>query len=183
VKVRLNWSSPPRLSTLPDPFERFGEETGPPTVRVRTIPIGKAEQSPGSLRSLWGSPRAVATLLRINMEIDVRDVLPAIRVPTLVLHRTADHIAEGQGRYLAEQIPGATFVEVPGEGHVGSAAEVAPIPDEIERSSTGSGKWAGRLNANRIGSSPPSCSPTSSGRASVRRKSGDEWHVYTVAVD
>jgi class 3 adenylate cyclase len=70
----------------------------------------------------------------MNLAIDVRDVLPAIRVPTLVLHNTVDPWVEvGNGRYLAEHIPGATYVELPDEGHIPSAATSGPFLDEIER--------------------------------------------------
>jgi pimeloyl-ACP methyl ester carboxylesterase len=48
-------------------------------------------------------------------EVDVRAVLPAIRVPTLVVHHTDDPIVEpAKGRYVAENIPGAKYVELPG---------------------------------------------------------------------
>ena len=55
----------------------------------------------------------------MNAEIDVRDVLPLVRVPTLVLHRTGDrclHVEEG--RYVAGLVPGAQFVELPGDDHL-----------------------------------------------------------------
>jgi len=65
------------------------------------------------------SPRAALSLARLNTSIDVRQVLPAIRVPTLVLHRSGDrdsHIDEG--RYIASHIPTAKFVELPGDDHL-----------------------------------------------------------------
>jgi pimeloyl-ACP methyl ester carboxylesterase/class 3 adenylate cyclase len=64
------------------------------------------------------SPAAVEQLSRMNIDIDVRHVLASIRVPTLVLHRRDDEgpvVAEG--RYVAEHIPGAEFVELPGADH------------------------------------------------------------------
>jgi class 3 adenylate cyclase len=64
---------------------------------------------------LSASPGAARDLSRMNMEIDVRQVLPAIRVPTLVLNRAEDQA--DQGRYLAAQIPGARYVELPGRDH------------------------------------------------------------------
>jgi class 3 adenylate cyclase/esterase/lipase len=80
------------------------------------------------------SPGASVALARMNLAIDVRDVLPTIRVPTLVLHHTHDPwVHVGNGRYLAEHIPGATYVELPDEGHVPSAATSGPFLDEIER--------------------------------------------------
>jgi class 3 adenylate cyclase/pimeloyl-ACP methyl ester carboxylesterase len=80
------------------------------------------------------SPGAEEALDLMNMQIDVRHVLPAIRVPTLVLHRPLDtDVPIEHGRYIAQRIPGATFVELPGAGHVGSAAELPPIMEEMER--------------------------------------------------
>ena len=71
------------------------------------------------LERLGASPGADLTLLQMNAEIDVRHVLPAIRVPTLILHRAGDRTLPSSGsRFMAEQIPGAKFVELPGGDHV-----------------------------------------------------------------
>src|SRR5207237_3075745 len=65
------------------------------------------------------SPSAVMALRRMNREIDARPVLPAIRVPTLVMHRLGDSaVSVDAGRYLAANIPGARYVELPGTDHV-----------------------------------------------------------------
>jgi len=65
------------------------------------------------------SPRAALALARMNTLIDVRDVLPAIRVPTLVMHRVDDRDANiEEGRYIAARIPGAQFLELPGSDHL-----------------------------------------------------------------
>jgi pimeloyl-ACP methyl ester carboxylesterase len=64
------------------------------------------------------SPQMAEEILRKNVEIDVREVLPTISVPTLVVHATGDPIVPiANGRYLAENIPGARFVELAGEIH------------------------------------------------------------------
>ena len=64
------------------------------------------------------SPGTIAAFERMNMLIDVRDVLPAIHVPTLVVHRTGDEVVKVEaGRFLAERIRGARFVELPGADH------------------------------------------------------------------
>ena len=84
------------------------------------------------------SPGAAAALLRMNSYIDVRDVLPTIRVPMLVLHRTGDHDVDvAEGRYLASKIPGARFVELPGDDHWISAGNPDEIAGEIESFLTG----------------------------------------------
>ena len=65
------------------------------------------------------SPSAVIAIRRMNSEIDARHVLPAIRVPTLIMHRIGDSaISVELGRYLAANIPGARYVELPGTDHV-----------------------------------------------------------------
>ena len=80
------------------------------------------------------SPGARLALARMNMDIDVRHVLPAIRVPTLVLNRVGDSPdVVGGSRYLAQHIPGARHVELPGVDHVIFAGDPEPYLVEIER--------------------------------------------------
>ena len=80
------------------------------------------------------SPGAIAAFERMNMEIDVRQVLPAIHTPTLVLHRTGDRVVDvGAGRFMAEQIPGARFVELPGEDHSPFTGGFEPLVEATER--------------------------------------------------
>jgi pimeloyl-ACP methyl ester carboxylesterase len=84
------------------------------------------------------SPGAAVTLLRMNTEIDIRAVLPTIRVPALVLHRTNDVEAKiEEGRWIAEQIPGARFVELPGADHLPWVGDQDSILDEVEEFLTG----------------------------------------------
>lgn len=79
------------------------------------------------------SPGAAVAYARMNREIDVRQVLPAIRVPTLVINRggEAPEIVEGS-RYLAEHIQGARHVELPGEDHAIFAGDPDAFLGEIE---------------------------------------------------
>ncbi len=84
------------------------------------------------------SPGAAVALVRMNMEIDTRHVLPAIRVPTLVLHRAGDRmVSVEQGRYLAEHISKAKYVELPGDDHAPWIGDQDAILDEIEEFLTG----------------------------------------------
>jgi pimeloyl-ACP methyl ester carboxylesterase len=84
------------------------------------------------------SPGAAQALIRMNTAIDVRDVLPTIRVPTLILHRTGDRDASvEEGRWIAERIPAAEFVELPGEDHLPWAGDQDRLLDEVERFLTG----------------------------------------------
>ncbi len=73
-----------------------------------------------------------------HSEIDTRRVLPTIRVPTLVLTRTGDRdVTVDEGRWLASQIPGARFVELPGDEHLLWAGDQDGLLDEIEQFLTG----------------------------------------------
>jgi class 3 adenylate cyclase len=84
------------------------------------------------------SPGAAISVMRMNMEIDVRHVLSSIRVPTLILHRTGDRLTPvGQGRYLASKVPGAMYVELPGDDHSPFAGDMARLIDEVEEFLTG----------------------------------------------
>jgi len=87
---------------------------------------------------LGASPRAAIALARMNALIDVRHVLPAIRVPTLVIHRADDvRVKVEAGRVLAAAIPGARYVEVPGTDHPIWTGDVDRVMDEIEEFLTG----------------------------------------------
>jgi pimeloyl-ACP methyl ester carboxylesterase len=83
------------------------------------------------------SPRMSRAVLRLDMELDIRDVVPSIRVPTLVIHRTDDAIPVEGARWLAEQIPDARFVELAGEDHWPWITDPDEIVDEVEEFLTG----------------------------------------------
>jgi len=84
------------------------------------------------------SPRGAHDLILMNSKADVREALPLVQAPTLVLHRTGDRDANvEEGRYIAERIPGARFVELPGEDHV-PHMNPDQILDEVEEFLTGS---------------------------------------------
>jgi pimeloyl-ACP methyl ester carboxylesterase len=84
------------------------------------------------------SPGAALELARWNTEIDVRHVLPAIRVPALVLHRRDDQDANvEEGRYIAAQIPGARFVELAGADHIPWVGDSDALLDDVEEFLTG----------------------------------------------
>jgi pimeloyl-ACP methyl ester carboxylesterase/DNA-binding NarL/FixJ family response regulator len=78
------------------------------------------------------SPGAAVALARMNTHLDVSGVLPVIRVPTLVMHRRADHVASIQeGRYIAAHIPGAKFVELDGGDHLPFIGQSGKILDVL----------------------------------------------------
>lgn len=109
-------------------------------------PIGLETFSPGiaqdeTVRKWWAhllrmsaSPAAVIALNNMNFEIDIRHVLPAIRVPTLLLHAVGDRsVSVSASRYMAQQIPGAKYVELPGTDHMPVRGNSEAVLNEIQR--------------------------------------------------
>ena len=87
---------------------------------------------------LSASPTSAVALGRMNTQIDIRSVLPIIRVPTLVLHRQGDRETKiEEGRYIANQIPGARFVELPGRDHLVFVGRIDEVLGEVEEFLTG----------------------------------------------
>ncbi|HEV3234448.1 MAG TPA: alpha/beta hydrolase, partial [Candidatus Dormibacteraeota bacterium] len=84
------------------------------------------------------SPAQLDIYMRSNSAIDIRAVLPSIRVPTLVIHRKDDALVEvGHGRYLAEHIPGAKYVELDGGDHWPWFGDTDAVVEEVEEFLTG----------------------------------------------
>ncbi len=84
------------------------------------------------------SPATARALARTRLESDLRQVLPAIQVPTLIVHRKDNRAVRVEhGRYLAEHIPGARYVEVPGDEHLPYVGDSDAIVAEIEEFLTG----------------------------------------------
>jgi pimeloyl-ACP methyl ester carboxylesterase/DNA-binding winged helix-turn-helix (wHTH) protein len=113
-------------------------------------PVGIDERAPSlandeAFRIWWAaylrmgaSPGAAVALTKMNAEIDVRNVLPSIRVPSLVIHREGDMCLKvEEGRFVASQIPGCKYVELGGIDHLPFVGEQNEILDEIEDFLTG----------------------------------------------
>lgn len=84
------------------------------------------------------TPTMAAAVIRFAVSLDVRNVLPAISAPTLVLHRTGDPFTRVEfGRYLGDHIPGARYVEFPGDFHQSATGADEVVLDEIEAFLTG----------------------------------------------
>ena len=109
-------------------------------------PVGIEERAPSmagdpAFREWWStylrmgaSPGAAVALTRMNADIDIRHILPTVRVPTLVLHRTGDRcLRVDEGRYVASLIPGARFVVLPGADHLPFVGDQDTLLGEIER--------------------------------------------------
>jgi DNA-binding winged helix-turn-helix (wHTH) protein/pimeloyl-ACP methyl ester carboxylesterase len=113
-------------------------------------PVGIEERAPTmandeAFRKWWStylrmgaSPGAAVALTKMNAEIDVRHVLPSVRVPSLVIHRKGDMCLKvEEGRYVASLIPGCKYVELPGVDHLPFVGNQNEILDEVESFLTG----------------------------------------------
>ncbi|MCD9186407.1 MAG: alpha/beta fold hydrolase [Pyrinomonadaceae bacterium] len=113
-------------------------------------PVGIEERAPSmasdeEFRNWWAtylrmgaSPGAAVALTKMNAEIDVRNVLPSIRVPTLVIHRSGDMCLKvEEGRFVASLIPACKYVELGGIDHLPFVGDSEEILEEIEEFLTG----------------------------------------------
>jgi pimeloyl-ACP methyl ester carboxylesterase/DNA-binding winged helix-turn-helix (wHTH) protein len=113
-------------------------------------PIGIEDRAPSRqddpvFRDWWAtylrmgaSPGAALALTRMNADIDVREILGSVRVPTLLLHRIGDRaLRVEESRYMATRIPGARLVELPGDDHLPFVGDQDQVLDEIEEFLTG----------------------------------------------
>lgn len=104
---------------------------------LRASPQGL--DSLAKLERLSASPGAIKALTLLNAQIDVRPILPAIQIPTLVLHRRGDlQVPIAAGRDLVRQIPGAEFIEYAGDDHVFWSGDVEALLGDIQQFLTGS---------------------------------------------
>jgi pimeloyl-ACP methyl ester carboxylesterase len=126
-------------STIRDWAEHWGEGAGIAVNAPSQVKNSALVQAAGRLERASASPASIVALLLANYELDVRHILPSIHLPTLILHRKGDALVPvACGRYLAEHIPGARYVEVPGDDHFVVDEETQDIiADEIEQFMTG----------------------------------------------
>lgn len=120
------------LAELEDECRRWGNQE---LAAELAVSLGLGEEAAEYLARrmrLSASPGAVRQLQLMNLEIDVRDVVSTIRVPTLVMHRTGDtNVPVEGGRWLAEHIPGARYLEFAGTAHGIQYENPEPIEHEI----------------------------------------------------
>lgn len=93
------------------------------------------------------SPKMVRALVSAYEQTDVTGVLPSIGVPVLVLHRTGDFVPVANAYLIAQRIPGARLVELPGDDHAFWKGDVEPVISEIQEFVTGS---RGRVEPDRV---------------------------------
>jgi class 3 adenylate cyclase/pimeloyl-ACP methyl ester carboxylesterase len=125
-----------RLAALIEESWGRGEMMAAVNPSLTADPVGA--EAWGRFLRLSASPTTAARVIRMLFELDIRDVLPAIRVPTLVVHRTDNPVITlDQGRYVADRITGAKFVAVPGADYGLVVGDVEIILDEVEEFVTG----------------------------------------------
>ena len=125
VEVRQAW------------FEKLEQEWGGPVDFEHLAPSHIHDEA---FRDWWAtylrlgaSPGAALALARFNTQIDVRQVLPTIDVPTLVMGRTGDrHTSIAEEQYIAAQIPSARFLELPGDDHLIYAGNIDQVLHAVE---------------------------------------------------
>jgi pimeloyl-ACP methyl ester carboxylesterase/DNA-binding winged helix-turn-helix (wHTH) protein len=140
--AKRRWAPDYPWAPLPEQRERFFDEIR----RNWGGPVGIETRAPSKMhdpefRQWWStylrmgaSPGAALALTQMNADIDVRHLLPAIRVPTLIIHRTEDRcLTVEEGRYVAANIPGAQLVELPGDDHLPFVGDQDAILTAIER--------------------------------------------------
>jgi class 3 adenylate cyclase len=123
-------------------FERYVREEWGRSESQREEALPRADEAFRSwyatLLRQGASPRAILLLAEMSRAVDVRPLLPRIAVPTLVMHRAGDRVVEVEnGRYLADRIADARWVELEGDDFVMWAGDVDGIADEVEEFLTG----------------------------------------------
>ena len=118
--------------------ESWGEGITMAAVNPSIAGDDQAIRAWGRFLRLAASPAVAAAVIRMVFELDVRAILPTIGVPTLVISRRDALFAAESGRAVAELIPGARFVEVPGADYGLAVGDVDVVVDEVEEFVTGS---------------------------------------------
>jgi len=144
--ARRLWAPDYACGATPEEYERFLDSIregwgGPVGIEVRAPSMLDDDQ----FRARWAtylrmsaSPGAAYALTQMNAEIDVRHALPAVGVPTLIVHRLGDQSLPVEGsRYMADRIRGAKLVELPGDDHLPWVGDQDEILDEVEGFLTG----------------------------------------------
>ena len=134
------WASDPaeresRFNTL---TEAWGTGSNLPVVAESLADDARVRAWLGRLERVSLSPGALRRMVAYQAELDVRELLSEINVPSLVVHRTDDQLIDVRhSRYLAEHLPGARLVELPGRDNLPSAGDTEALVGEVEEFLTG----------------------------------------------
>jgi class 3 adenylate cyclase len=132
------WSGEERKLHMDKVVEHWGEGQVAGGVAADLMGDPELHEWAGRLERLAASPGTVKRIFDLIGEFDVREVLPSIRVPTLVLHRRGDNFIDIEhSRYIARHVPGARLVELEGSDNLFSVGDTEAILGEIEEFLTG----------------------------------------------
>jgi class 3 adenylate cyclase len=132
------WTAEERKARMDQLVEHWGEGLIAGSVAPSRTSDPRHMEWAGRLERLAASPGTIRRIFDLIGEFDVRDVLPSIRVPTLVLHRTGDQFIKVEhSRYMAAHIPGAKLVELEGTDNLFSLGNTEAVLGEIEEFLTG----------------------------------------------
>jgi class 3 adenylate cyclase len=132
------WRAEERQLHMDETVEHWGEGRVAASVAPSLMSDPEFMEWAGRLERLAASPSTIRRIFELIGKFDVRDILPSIRVPTLVLHRRGDTFIDIQhSRFLAEHIPGAKFVELDGGDNMYSLGDSEALLGEMEEFLTG----------------------------------------------
>ena len=132
------WSAEQRNARMDECVEHWGEGLVAGSVAGSRMRDPRFMEWAGRLERLAASPATIKRIFDLIGEFDVREVLPSIRVPTLVMHRRDDtFIKVEHSRYIAERIPGARYVELEGPDNMFAVGDSEAILGELEEFLTG----------------------------------------------
>ncbi len=134
------WAAPGlEIPLWGESLEHWGEGRLVDIMAPRYANNARARELFARVERLGASPAMAKDLLELARRIDVRSVLPTIRVPTLILHRAQDTTIPVEGsRYMAKRIPGAKYIELPGDDHTPWLGDADAVLAEVEQFVTGS---------------------------------------------
>ena len=132
------WSAEDRTARMDECVEHWGEGLVAGSVAGSRMRDPRFMEWAGRLERLAASPATIKRIFDLIGEFDVREVLPSIRVPTLVMHRRDDSFIKVEhSRYIAERIPGARYVELEGPDNMFAVGDSEAILGELEEFLTG----------------------------------------------
>ena len=134
---------------FPDWIEQgWGTAISATNLEPNSAPGPEFRRSLARIERLGASPASMIALIRMNHQIDVREIFPSIRATTLVLHHAGDSgVSAEAGRYLGRLVPGAKYIELLGNDRRSNLAENDRLVDEIEEWLTG---WRGTVDPDRV---------------------------------
>jgi class 3 adenylate cyclase/pimeloyl-ACP methyl ester carboxylesterase len=132
------WSAEQRDEHMDELVAHWGEGLVASSVAPSQIADPGFMEWAGRLERLAASPSTIRRIFRLIGEFDVRDVLPSIRVPTLVMHRAGDSFIKVEhSRYIASKVPGARYVDLEGDENMFSVGDWEGLIGELEEFLTG----------------------------------------------